>query len=115
MDEFIRKADAVEAIKNHALGAYDINLDEPIEFAGKTSPESRCEGLFEATEIIENTENVDVVEVVRCKDCTRGFRKFIGKTETVECQLYHHDDKRQYKDPMDYCSHGVRREKDGNL
>ena len=60
-------------------------------------------------------EDRDLVEVVRCKDCTRGFRKFLGKTAVVECQLYHHDDKRQYKDPSDYCSHGVRREKDGDL
>ena len=110
MDELIRKSDAIEAIKNYALSAYDINLDDPKEFAGKTTPEKYCEGLFEATEIIENTETVDAVKVVRCKDCTRGFRKFIGKTDMVECQLYHHDDKRQYKDPMEFCSSGVRRE-----
>lgn len=71
--------------------------------------------LSDVREALQMATAVDAVEVVRCKDCTRGFGKFIRHDKVVECQLYHHDDKRQYKDPMDYCSHGVRREKDGNL
>lgn len=65
--------------------------------------------------IMDATEKADKVEVVRCKNCTRGFRKFLGKTEVIECQLYHHDDKRQYKDPMAFCSSGVRREENGKM
>ena len=58
----------------------------------------------------KKTENT--VEVVRCRDCTKGHKKFIKNEEVVECQLYHHDDPRQYKDLMEYCSHGVRREEE---
>lgn len=66
--------------------------------------------LSDVRKALQMATAVDAVEVVRCKDCTRGFRKFLGKTDVVECQLYHHDDKRQYKDPMEFCSSGVRRE-----
>ena len=52
----------------------------------------------------------DFVEVVRCKDCMKGFTKFIKNEKYIECQLYHHEDKRQYKDEMDFCSHGVRKD-----
>lgn len=52
----------------------------------------------------------DVVKVVRCKDCGRGHGKFLRNEPVIECQLFHHDDPRQYKDLMDYCSHGVRRD-----
>lgn len=66
--------------------------------------------LSDVRKALQAATAVDAVEVVRCKDCVRGFRKFLGKTDVVECQLYHHDDKRQYKDPMEFCSSGVRRE-----
>ena len=63
-------------------------------------------------EAIETAPAADVVEVCRCKDCTRGFAKFLKKEKVIECQLFRYDDPRQYKDPMDYCSHGVRKNKD---
>ena len=58
----------------------------------------------------KQTENT--VEVVRCKDCIKGHKKFIRHQEVVECQMYHHDDSRQYKYPMHYCAHGMRREEE---
>lgn len=63
-----------------------------------------------ARKLMVDAPAVDVVEVVRCKDCIKGCRKFIGKTETVECQCYYYMDTRKFKDPMDFCSHGARKE-----
>ena len=63
-------------------------------------------------EFIFSVPAADVVEVVRCKDCRRGFKKYIGNNACVECSLFRYDDTRQYKDYMDFCSHGVRRESD---
>ena len=80
---------------------------------------SRCMDMYEAIGICVALDisrvckhyksTVDVAEVVRCKNCIRGFEKFIKGEKYIECQLYHHEDKRQYKDVMDYCSHGVRK------
>lgn len=42
----------------------------------------------------------DFQKVTRCKDCIK----------CIACQLYHYDDKRQFKDLMDYCSYGQRKE-----
>lgn len=98
MDKFINITD----LKLRGVSVFDENLEILIP-------------LSEVRKALQMATAVDAVEVVRCKDCTRGFGKFIRHERVVECQLYHHDDKRQYKDPMDYCSHGVRREKDGDL
>ena len=98
MDKFIK----LENLKLKGVAVFDENLEILIP-------------LSDVRKALQEASVVDAVEVVRCKDCTKGFRKFLGKTDVVECQCYHHDDKRQYKDPMDYCSHGVRREKDGDL
>lgn len=50
---------------------------------------------------------------VFCKDCMSGRKKHLPRMgETVECQKYHHEDPRQYKNLFDYCSQGVRRVED---
>ena len=59
---------------------------------------------------LAQAETGEVEEVVRCKDCDRGHRTTIGKTDVVVCHRYFHEDIRGYKDPMNYCSHGVRKE-----
>lgn len=68
------------------------------------------EAEYEYMKEQEKKEKPDVVEVVRCKDCTKGHRKLIRKTDMVECQCYYYLDTRKFKDPMDFCSHGVRKE-----
>ena len=51
--------------------------------------------------------------LVFCKDCMSGRKKFLPHFgEMVECQKYHHEDPRQYKNLFDYCSQGVRRDED---
>lgn len=53
---------------------------------------------------------INPISVVYCKDCKNGRRKYLTRMgETVECQKCHHDDPRQYKELLDYCSQGVRR------
>lgn len=51
----------------------------------------------------------DYVEVIRCKDCAKGRVKFIKNEKYIVCQLYRYDDKRQYKDEMEFCSSGARK------
>ena len=51
----------------------------------------------------------DVVEVVRCKDCKMGFKKFVKGVKVIECQRYEYDDPRQYKHSNDFCSYGERK------
>ena len=69
MKEYIERAVAIKRIKEYSLTAYDINLDNKEEFAGNSLPENYCEGLYEATELLDDLPTADVAEVVRCKDC----------------------------------------------
>ncbi len=66
---YIKLQNAIKAIKEYALEAYDIDLDIPEQFAGSNPEERFCEGLYEATEVLEDIPAADVVEVVRCQDC----------------------------------------------
>ena len=59
---------------------------------------------------IDHAPTIDAVPVVRCKDCNRGHLKHMRGEPCIECQLFHYEDPRQYKDLMDYCSHGVRKD-----
>lgn len=101
MDELIRKSDAIDAIKRYALEAYDINLERPEEFAGKSANERFCEGLFEATEVVEGVEMADDRDdIVRCKiaNCGRNTKtrqapakhlpNFTLPTANDSCDLY---------------------------
>lgn len=63
---------------------------------------------------LELAPTVDAVEVVRCKDCVRGRTELHTRAgEVIKCSLFRYDDVRQYKDPTDYCSHGVRKDREG--
>lgn len=84
------------------------NLDAPCTHATIECRLCKEARALIAQGYIRKTEST--VEVVRCKDCTKGHKKFLKHQEVVECQLHHHDDPRQYKDPMHYCGHGTRRE-----
>lgn len=66
---------------------------------------------MDAHEVDPNTIVAVNDGLVFCKDCISGRKKHFPKMgETVECQKYHHDDPRQYKNLFDYCSQGVRRD-----
>lgn len=58
-------ADALKKeIHRYALDVYCINLENSKEFAGDSTAENYCEGLYEAIELIDNAPTVDVM---RCK------------------------------------------------
>lgn len=61
MDEYIKREDAINAIKQYAIDAYDIDLGCAEQFAGSRSEERFCEGLFEAIEVLDEVPSTDVV------------------------------------------------------
>ena len=63
MAEYIERENAIDEIKKYALEAYDIDLDDSQQFAGNSTGEKYCEGLYEATEILEEVPTADVAEV----------------------------------------------------
>lgn len=63
MKEYIEIEVAIKRIKEYALTAYDINLDNKEEFAGNSLPENYCEGLYEATELLDDIPAAEVAEV----------------------------------------------------
>lgn len=67
MDEYIKREAAINRIKEYALDVYGINLDDPLQFAGHDLTENFCEGLYEATELVDAIPAADVSPVVRGK------------------------------------------------
>lgn len=66
----------------------------------------RTEGYIEAEKIIWNAPTIDVVSVVRCKDCWHG--KQIDSADGVFTHMCDISDLKWRAD--DYCSYGERRE-----
>ena len=64
MDEYIKREAAINRIKEYALDVYGINLDDPLQFAGHGLAENFCEGLYEATELVDAIPAADVAPVV---------------------------------------------------
>lgn len=63
----------------------------------------RVKGLM--TVEIEDASDVDVVEVVRCRDCVHGEVDDPDFPDQYLCHFYGDD----WNDGMHYCSHGERR------
>ena len=57
---------------------------------------------------IENCPTADVVEVVRCRDCIRGYEGING-AGSITCRLYPMNETRRIKRPDDFCSSGERK------
>ena len=99
----------LSAIDAYMLGAYDCKLSEVAEFQGNCRNIKTIyavEGLYEATEIIEEQPTVDAVEVVRCKDCK-------SKSDVLDCGNYLCNKKMiGMVRPNDFCSFGERRSND---
>ena len=64
MDEYIKREEIITRIKKYALDVYGIDLDDPSQFAGKSVYERFCEGLYEATEVVNDVPAADVAAVV---------------------------------------------------
>ena len=109
MKEYIERAVAIKRIKEYSLTAYDINLDNKEEFAGNSLPENYCEGLYEATELLDDLPAADVAEVVRCRECEHWTGIALG----MRCKLYSFPPNAWvYSQPDDFCSRGQQKEAD---
>ena len=103
-DEYIRKADAVDAV---AFGitiasAFNNETGERIDLFVKENDE-----LWKAIKRIKAMPSADVVQVVRCKDCEWAVKS----TELpgwYMCKCEEAFD--YYAKPDDFCSHGERKE-----
>ena len=63
MAEYIERDTAIKRIKEYALSVFGIDLDNSQEYAGRSLPENYCEGLYEATELIDDLPAADVAPV----------------------------------------------------
>ena len=63
MAEYIERKVVINRIKEYTLDVYDIDLDDAKQFGGKSRIENYCEGLYEATELIDDIPAADVAPV----------------------------------------------------
>ena len=63
MDEYIERKVAINRIKEYTLDVYDIDLDDAKQFGGNSLIENYCEGLYEATELVDDIPAADVAPV----------------------------------------------------
>lgn len=103
MAEYIKREEVITQIKEYALNVYGIDLDDPSQFAGKSVYERFCEGLYEATEVVNDIPTVDVASVVRCKDCKYN----IGTKKCLNPDSFFAVPKDD-----DFCSYGKRKDGD---
>lgn len=64
MAEYIKREAVINRIKEYALDVYGIDLDDAKQFGGGSRSENYCEGLYEATELIDDIPAADVAPVV---------------------------------------------------
>ena len=79
--------------------------------AQNEADKDRYYGLGKAKSILYFQPDVDLVEVVRCKDCKHCYHYAIPNNERYECEYYGCSDEAvDYVEPTHYCSYGERRE-----
>lgn len=91
MKEYIERVEAIKAIVAEA--SHCLVLDKPAE----------ARGYIGAKELIEHRKAADVVEVVRCDNCERRYEEdgeYICGRTGMPCA----DD--------EFCSHGIRMDKE---
>ena len=64
MAEYIDREAVINRIKEYASDVYGVDLDDPLQFAGNSKAENFCEGLYEATELVDDITAADVAPVV---------------------------------------------------
>ena len=102
MPKYIECKSAINRIKEYASDVYGIDLDDAKQFSGDSLPENYCEGLYEATELVDDIPAADVAPVVhgrwkpgrfnletgnyeeQCTRC-RNFSKECGKPYCPNC------------------------------
>ena len=63
MAEYIERKVVINRIKEYTLDVYDIDLDDAKQFGGNSRIENYCEGLYEATELVDDIPAADVATV----------------------------------------------------
>lgn len=104
MAEYIDREAVINRIKEYASDVYGIDLDDPLQFAGNSKTENFCEGLYEATELVDDITAAEVAPVVHCRECEHSYEAVGGRFCTygvcVDCEV-----------PDDfYCGNGKRGE-----
>lgn len=89
-----------------------IDADELI-FFGLDNPDDEHLFEFVPKEFIDNAPTADVVEVVRCKDCT--WWKSIFSWNGKEHKVCVRESAEPSRESDDYCSYGERREDERKL
>lgn len=121
MAEYIELKAAINRIKEYASDVYGIDLDDAKQFSGGSRSENYCEGLYEATELIDDISAADVAPVVhgrwkllRKGDWTSVFVCSVcGRRETIaESESYNSQLKMPRKYP--YCHCGARMDGDSD-
>ena len=98
MTEYIERDTAIKRIKEYALSVFGIDLDNSQEYAGRSLPENYCEGLYEATELIDDLPAADVAPVrhgrwiidsvggkIACSDCGCIYLGYNGRVTPNYC------------------------------
>lgn len=85
MSEYITRETAINQIKKYASNVYGIDFDDPLRVAGKSVDERICEGLYEATELINEIPTADVAPVVHARWITRNDKGIISMTHPYMC------------------------------
>lgn len=64
MAEYIKREAVINRIKEYTADVYGVDLDDSLQFAGHSVRENFCEGLYEATELVDAIPSADVAPVV---------------------------------------------------
>ena len=95
MAEYIERKGVINRIKEYTLDVYDIDLDDAKQFGGNSRIENYCEGLYEATELVDDIPAADVAPV-------RHGRWLCVDTDTEQFFLCNRCKKKEYWE-SDYC------------
>lgn len=103
VNEYIRKAEAIEAVDFGITLASAINLE-----TGEWSELFKRENdeLRKAIERIQKIEPADVVQVVRCRDCKYSHMTYDGKCKY--CDIWFPDED-EYMDGDYFCASAEQR------
>ena len=85
MPKYIECKSAINRIKEYASDVYGIDLDDAKQFSGDSLPENYCEGLYEATELVDDIPAADVAPVVHGRWDDSGRYTFPGGATAVRC------------------------------
>ena len=100
MDEYIERKVVINRIKEYTLDVYDLDLDDAKQFGGNSRIENYCEGLYEATELVDDIPAVDVAPVVHGRWISKNHH---GYEWVFVCSNCDYIDGYPFNDRPNYC------------